>query len=197
MIVCSGLPDWYKSKFEHKFSLSKYDICTISYVVLLKRFMSKIPNNALLTTSRAISYFRDDLCLWEVWQLLRKSYCSTPSYHNIYMISWIPWNLSVHYISFHVKILQTMLWHHSARAIHTKDESKLRFSVCFHLWCELTTTMNVTEWQVSWNSYKGAGSVLGQGGRIARKGHPRRRERIAAIARKRHFVIFCYLFCCC
>ena len=27
-----------------------------------------------------------------------------------------------------------------------------RFRVCFHLWCELTTTMNVTEWQVSWNS---------------------------------------------
>ena len=27
-----------------------------------------------------------------------------------------------------------------------------RFRVCFHLWCELTSTMNVTEWQVSWNS---------------------------------------------
>ena len=29
-----------------------------------------------------------------------------------------------------------------------------RNRVCFHLWCELTTTMNVTEWQVSWNSRK-------------------------------------------
>ena len=37
-------------------------------------------------------------------------------------------------------------------SIHTKDESKLRFSASFHLWCELTTTINVTEWQVSWNS---------------------------------------------
>ena len=27
-----------------------------------------------------------------------------------------------------------------------------RNRVCFHLWCELTSTMNVTEWQVSWNS---------------------------------------------
>ena len=30
-------------------------------------------------------------------------------------------------------------------SIHTKDESKLQFSACFHLWCELTTTINVTE----------------------------------------------------
>ena len=28
-----------------------------------------------------------------------------------------------------------------------------RNRVCFHLWCELTITMNVTEWQVSWNSW--------------------------------------------
>ena len=27
-----------------------------------------------------------------------------------------------------------------------------RFCICFHLWCELTSTTNVTEWQVSWNS---------------------------------------------
>ena len=37
-------------------------------------------------------------------------------------------------------------------SIHAKDESKLQFSVCFHLWCELTTTINVTERQVSCNS---------------------------------------------
>ena len=37
-------------------------------------------------------------------------------------------------------------------SIHTKDESKMRFRVCFHLLCELASTMNVTEWQVSWNS---------------------------------------------
>ena len=28
-----------------------------------------------------------------------------------------------------------------------------RFRVCFHLWCELTSTMNVTAWHVSWNSF--------------------------------------------
>ena len=27
-----------------------------------------------------------------------------------------------------------------------------RNRVCFHLWCELTSTINVTKWQVSWNS---------------------------------------------
>ena len=27
-----------------------------------------------------------------------------------------------------------------------------RFRVCFHLWCELTTTINLTECQVSWNT---------------------------------------------
>ena len=45
-------------------------------------------------------------------------------------------------------------------SIHTKDESKLRFSVCFHLWCELTTTISVTEWQVSWNSCTTQYSVI-------------------------------------
>ena len=25
--------------------------------------------------------------------------------------------------------------------------------ICFHLWCELTSKINVTEWQVSWNSW--------------------------------------------
>ena len=29
---------------------------------------------------------------------------------------------------------------------------QMRNRVCFHLWCELTSTMNVTEWQVSWTS---------------------------------------------
>ena len=29
---------------------------------------------------------------------------------------------------------------------------QMRFRICFHLWCELTSTINVTEWQVSWNS---------------------------------------------
>ena len=28
-----------------------------------------------------------------------------------------------------------------------------RFRICFHLWCELTSTINVTELGVSWNSW--------------------------------------------
>ena len=49
--------------------------------------------------------------------------------------------------------LQTMLWHHTARVNSHQRWKQMRFRVCFHLWCELTNTMNVTEWQVSWNSW--------------------------------------------
>ena len=67
--------------------------------------------------------------------------------------TWIPWNLSFRYILFHEKRLQTMLWHHNARVNSHQRGKQTRFRVCFHLWCELTSTMNVTEWQVSWNSW--------------------------------------------
>ena len=50
------------------------------------------------------------------------------------------------------KRLQTMLWHHNARVNSHQRWKQTRFRVCFHLWCELTITMNATEWQVSWNS---------------------------------------------
>ena len=52
----------------------------------------------------------------------------------------------------HEKRLQTMLWHHNARLNSHQRWKQTRFRVCFHLWCELTSTMNVTEWQASWNS---------------------------------------------
>ena len=45
-----------------------------------------------------------------------------------------------------------MLWHHSAWVNSHQRWKQARIRVCFHLWCELTSTMNVTEWQVSWNS---------------------------------------------
>ena len=48
--------------------------------------------------------------------------------------------------------LQTMLWHRNARVNSHQRWKQTRFRVCFHLWCELTSTMNVTERQVSWNS---------------------------------------------
>ena len=66
--------------------------------------------------------------------------------------TWIPWNFSFRYILFHEKRLQTMLWHHNARVNSHQRWKQTRFLVCLHLWCELTSTMNVTEWQVSWNS---------------------------------------------
>ena len=66
--------------------------------------------------------------------------------------SWIPWNLSFRYILFHEKRLQTMLWHLNARVNSHQRWKQTRFCVCFHLWCELTSKINVTEWQVSLNS---------------------------------------------
>ena len=65
----------------------------------------------------------------------------------------IPWNLSFRYILFLDKRLQTMLWHLNARVNSHQRWKQTRFRVCFHLWCELTSTMNITEWQVSWISW--------------------------------------------
>ena len=47
-----------------------------------------------------------------------------------------------------------MLWHNNARVNSHQRWKQTRFRVCFHLWCELTNTMNVTDWQVSLNSCK-------------------------------------------
>ena len=47
-----------------------------------------------------------------------------------------------------------MLWHHNTRVNSHQRWKQTRFRICFHLWCKLTNTTNVTEWQVSWNSYK-------------------------------------------
>ena len=57
-------------------------------------------------------------------------------------------------ILFHEKRLQTMLWHHNAGVNGHQRWKQTRLRICFHLWCELTSTMNVTEWQVSWNPYR-------------------------------------------
>ena len=51
------------------------------------------------------------------------------------------------------KGLQMMLWHHNTRINSHQRWKQMRFRICFHLWCEMTITMNVTEWQVSWNSW--------------------------------------------
>ena len=69
------------------------------------------------------------------------------------MIPRIPWNLSFCYILFHEERLQMMLWYHNIRVNSHQRLKQTRFRVCFHLWCKLTSTMNVTERQVSWNSW--------------------------------------------
>ena len=46
-----------------------------------------------------------------------------------------------------------MLWHHNATVNSHQRWKQTWFRVCFHLWCELISTMNVTERQVSWNSW--------------------------------------------
>ena len=43
-------------------------------------------------------------------------------------------------------------WFLSGRETIARENSKWIWQFCFHLWCELTSTMNVTDWQVSWNS---------------------------------------------
>ena len=45
-----------------------------------------------------------------------------------------------------------MLWHLNARVNSHQRWKQTWFRVCVHLWCELTSTMKVTEWQVSWSS---------------------------------------------
>ena len=69
------------------------------------------------------------------------------------IIPWIPRNLSFRYILSHEKRFQTMLWCLNARVNLHQRWKQTRFRICFHLWCELTNTMNVTEWQVSWTSW--------------------------------------------
>ena len=49
--------------------------------------------------------------------------------------------------------LQTMLWHHNTRVNSHQRWKQMQFRVCFHLWCEQATTMNVTKLEVSWNSW--------------------------------------------
>ena len=69
--------------------------------------------------------------------------------------------IALHLISW--KRLRTMMWHHNARVNSHQRWKQTRFRVCFHLWCELTSTINVTVWQVSWNSWgEGGGTrILG------------------------------------
>ena len=97
----------------------------------------------------------------EFWPSCTSFFCSSMLYKVSIFLSiscfrlfsaWFPWN-PFSYILFNGKRLQMMLWHHNARVNSHQRWKHMRFRVCFHLWCELTSTMNVTEWQVSWNSW--------------------------------------------
>ena len=58
----------------------------------------------------------------------------------------------------------------------------------------LWLSSEILEFQIIEIMSKGAGSVSGQGGLIALKGHAGRQERIATITQMRHFAMFCYFF---
>ena len=73
--------------------------------------------------------------------------CWTDIFHSFNFL-YHEFHLTCHSVTFYFmkKDSGMMLWHHNARV-----NSHQRW-VYFHLWCELTSTMNVTEWQVPWNS---------------------------------------------
>ena len=56
-------------------------------------------------------------------------------------------------ISLVLAVVYLSFWPHNARVNSHQRWKQTRFRVCFHLWCELTSTINVREWQVSWNSW--------------------------------------------
>ena len=75
--------------------------------------------------------------------------------HNIFTY-FHEFHETCHSVTFYIMIkrLQTMLWHQQRQSHSHQRRKQTWFCVCFHLWCELTSTMNVTEWQVSWNSWE-------------------------------------------
>ena len=67
------------------------------------------------------------------------------------------------------KRLQTMLWHHNAR-VNSHQRWKQTWScVCFHLWCELTSTLNSVECNrmTSFMEFMFSDFALGSTGQVA------------------------------
>ena len=79
--------------------------------------------------------------------------CVSPHFHDPCPGTAHEFLETCHSVTFYFmkKRLQTMTWHLNVRVNSHQRWKQTRFRVCFHLWCELTSTMNVTEWQVSWN----------------------------------------------
>ena len=91
---------------------------------------------------------------WKLKKFHPPNLCATVTAGSWTSRPFHEFNETHHSVTFHFtkKRLQTMLWHHNARVNSHQRWKQTRFRVCFHVWCELTSTMNVTEWQVSWNS---------------------------------------------
>ena len=105
--------------------------------------------------------FSQQMCHFYLFGCMAIEYCRLPLVQGCFVFyslsfetpcTWIPWKSPFRYILFHKKRLQTMLWPCYARVNSHQRWKQTRFRVCFHLWRELTSTMNVTEWQISWNS---------------------------------------------
>ena len=111
---------------------------------------SNWPQSALKLLKRSLVAVS---CHWNGQARGSVAMATVASLANTVSNTWILRNLSFRYFLFHEKRLQTMLWHHNARVNSHQRWKQMRFRVCFHLWCELTTSMNVTESQVSWNSW--------------------------------------------
>ena len=107
-----------------------------------------------------IHYLQENYCMlreyslhnraWHMsWQIGYESH-----YSVLYCMVYHEFHETCHSVTlyFMKKRLQTMLWHRNARVNSHQRWKQMQFRICFHLWCELTSTMNVTEWQVSWNS---------------------------------------------
>ena len=96
------------------------------------------------------------------WQFIAALEClmhkGKPSSQNLWTTNWATpiknsMKLVISLILFHDKILQTMLWHHNARVNSHQRWKQKRFRVCFHLWCELTSTNCECNGMTSFNGF--------------------------------------------
>ena len=77
------------------------------------------------------------------------------SWHFVWRKSWCRYfykdsmnSMKFRFILFLKNTLQTILWRHNAKVNSHQRWKQTRIRVCFHLWCELTRTMNMMELQL-------------------------------------------------
>ena len=95
-----------------------------------------LPQHSILQDSLAIGFG------WNVWGVVSILDCNSHEFHETCD------SVTLYF----KKRLQTMLWHLNARVNSHRRWKQMRFRVCFYLWCELTSAMNIMKWQVSSNS---------------------------------------------